>query len=274
MKEKNMNNDQLLGQVLSNVAAQLRGALGNIQGALENIVPPQAREENRALDENTAILYQSYYRMLRLAGNLSDAAQLGKHELLPLRNGDIVALVRDLCRQAEGVAALKNQKILFLCKEEEHITAFHAAGMERVLLNLLSNAMKFTPKDGEIRVSLSFESGEVVLLVSDTGCGIPEELRETVFDRHLHVERMDPLPYGLGLGLPICHHIVSGHDGQIEVLSLDGGGTHVRVAIPDCLSSAVQVNDFCFDYAGGFNHILVELSDALPARAFLKEYMD
>lgn len=274
MKEKNMNNDQLLGQVLSNVAAQLRGALGNIQGALENIVPPQAREEDKVLDENTAILYQSYYRMLRLVGNLSDASQLGQDVPLPLKNGDIAALVRSICCQAENVAALRGQKLLFACEEDEHMTAFNAAGMERVLLNLLSNAMKFTPKGGEIRVKLSFEEGQVVLLVSDTGCGIAPELRDTVFDRHLHVERMDPQPYGLGLGLPICHHIVSGHEGRIEVLSLDGGGTHVRVTIPDRLSSTVQVNDFRFDYAGGFNHVLLELSDALPAKAFLKEYMD
>jgi len=146
--------------------------------------------------------------------------------------------------------------------------------MERVLLNLLSNAMKFTPRGGEIRVELRFENGEVVLFVSDTGCGIAPELRETVFDRHLHVERMDVAPYGLGLGLPICHQLVAGHEGSIAVIHSDGSGTCVRVSIPDRLSSTVQVKDFAFDYAGGFNHTLLELSDALPVTAFLKEYMD
>ena len=274
MKDINTNDKALVGQVLSNVAAQMRGAMGNIQSALENIVSQQAREENPALDQNAAVLYQSYFRMLRLAGNLSDAAELGETKMLPLKNGDIVEEMRRLCEGAAAAAALREQKLIFSCGESEHLMAFNAPAMERVLLNLLSNAMKFTPKGGEIRVDLSFVNGEAVLLVSDTGCGIAPELRETVFDRHLHVERMDAAPHGLGLGLPICHHLVSGHEGTIALLHSDGSGTCVRVTIPDRLSSSVSVRDFAFDYTGGFNHTLVELSDALPAVAFTKEYMD
>jgi len=274
MNDKNKNNEALVGQVLSNVAAQMRGALGNIQSALENIVPPEVREDSRFLDQNAAILYQSYYRILRLVGNLDEAAKLGEQELLPVQNGDIVSCVKAICVQAAAAAAMKEQRLLFTCPEEEHMTAFHAAAMERVLLNLLSNAMKFTPKGGEIRVELRFENGHVMLLVSDTGCGIAPELRETVFDRHLHVERMDAAPYGLGLGLPICHRLVTAQEGTIEIIHSDGNGTCVKVELPDRLSASVQVKDISGDYAGGFNHTLLELSDALPAAAFLKEYMD
>ncbi len=274
MNDKNKNNEELVGQLLSNVAAQMRSALGGMQGALEYILPPDEREGDETVEKNAAILYQSYYRLLRLTGNLSDAAQLGEQKLLPLRNGDIVDHLRTICRQAADAAVLKGQKLTFFCAEEEHLTAFHAAAMERVLLNLLSNAMKFTPKGGEIRVELRFGDGQVVLLVSDTGCGIAPELRETIFDRHLHVERMDPMPYGLGLGLPICHHLIRGHDGTIEIIHSDGSGTCVRVAIPDRISPVVTVKDFVYDYAGGFNHVLLELADALPAGAFMKEYRD
>lgn len=273
MNEKNREQEAFVSQMLTRISAQMRGALGNIQGALENIVPPQVRDKNIFLDQNAAILYQSYFRMVRLAGNLSDAAELDEPLLLPLSNGDIVAVIREICHAAEGVAALKEQRLTFSSTEEEHTAAFHTDSLERVLLNLLSNAMKFTPKGGAIRVELRFD-GNITLLVSDTGSGIDPVLLPTLFDAQLDSAQENSIFGGLGLGLPICRRLISGQDGTIEVLRTDKSGTCMKVTLPDHLSTVVRVQDVCFDRTGGFDHTLVELSDALPARAFLKEYMD
>ena len=140
--------------------------------------------------------------------------------------------------------------------------------MERVLLNLLSNAMKFTPGGGQIRVELKTAGETVEITVADTGCGISQELLPTLFDRFRHVEREDPVPYGLGLGLPICHRIISAHEGEMFITSSLGRGTQVTVRIPDRQLPVTQVNTMRFDYAGGFNHTLLELSDALGTWAF------
>lgn len=266
--------DELIGSVLSNAASQLRGSLGNIYSAFNRIVTREMREGNPELDKNAALLYQSYYRMLRLVNNLTNAAELYGQWELPMRNGDIVELCRRICREAAGLAVLQEQELVFLCEEEEHIVAMNADGMERLLLNLLSNAMKFTGRGGRITVGLRFVEDQVELSVSDTGCGISQELLPTLFDRYRHVERMDPAPHGLGLGLPICHHIAACHKGEIFAASTEGSGTSVTVLLPDEQQPTAQIHDIRFDYAGGFNHTLMELSDALPSKAFLSRWMD
>ena len=265
----------LIGRILANAASQLRGPLGNLHAALGRIAPPQARDADPALDADAALVYQNYYRLLRVVGNLTAAAELYDDDcLLLLRNGDLVGLCREICSGAAYLARQQGQELTFTAREPYHIVAYHEGGMERVLLNLLSNAMKFTPAGGQVMVGLETAGGMVEITVSDTGCGIPQELLPTLFDRYRHVERMDPAPHGLGLGLPICHRIVSVHEGEIFITSSLGRGTRVTVRIPDRQLPVTQVNTMPFDYAGGFNHTLLELSDALGTGAFRQKEME
>ena len=71
---KHPENEELLHQIFPNIASQLRGALGNIHSALNRIAPPEQREQDAQLDTSAALLYQSYYRILRVVNNLTDAA--------------------------------------------------------------------------------------------------------------------------------------------------------------------------------------------------------
>ena len=270
MSEKELDSEKVIGQMLSQVAAQLRCSLVNVHGAINRLAPQDQREADAKIDRNAALLEESYFRLLRLAGNLTDAAVLAGDQPLPLQNEDLVSLCRILCGEAAALAALQEQQLIFHCDEEERLVAVHAQGVERLLLNLLSNAMKFTPKGGTITVELRFENGQVELSVSDTGTGIPPQLLPTLFDRYRHVERTDPAPHGLGLGLPICHHIAKGHDGTLTASSVEGVGTRVTFTFPDRINPVATVQDVGFDYAGGFDHTLLELSDALSAAAFCR----
>ena len=102
MSENGFERDEGLESVLEQLSAQLRMSLGNIHSALERLAPPEAREENGRLDQDAAVLSQSYYRILRLANNLSDAAGLEREmRPIPLQNDDVVVLVRNVVRQAE-----------------------------------------------------------------------------------------------------------------------------------------------------------------------------
>ena len=266
--------EELLHRVFPHIASQLRGALGNIHSALGRIAPLEERERDEELDTNAALLYQSYYRILRVVNNLTDAAALEDEAPLPLENDDIVGFCRDLCRRCEDLARLRRQELLFKSDKSGHIVAFNAAYLERLLLNLLSNAFKFTPPGGTVTLSVKVQPSAVELTVLDTGGGVPQELLPTLFDRYLHTERMDPAPHGLGLGLPICRRIAAGHGGNIMVTSTEGEGTRVVVSIPNRQTDIVRVKDMGFDYAGGFNHMLLELSDALPHTAFTHQRLD
>ena len=266
--------EELLHRVFPNIASQLRGALGNIHSALNRIAPLEEREQDAQLDANAALLYQSYYRILRVVNNLTDAAGLLDNTPLPLENDDFVGFCRDLCRRCEDLAALRRHTLIFKSDKSGHVMAFNSEYMERLLLNLLSNAFKFTPEGGIITVSVKVQPHTVELTVLDTGVGISQELLPTLFDRYLHTGRMDPAPHGLGLGLPICRRIASGHGGSLMITSTQGVGTRVVVSLPNRQTDEVRVRDVGFDYAGGFNHTLLELSDALPYTAFTHRNLD
>ena len=117
-------------------------------------------------------------------------------------------------------------------------------------------------------VSLDIGGGWVRLQVADNGSGIPEERKGALFDRYLRADRQDLPPYGLGLGLPICRHLAEGHGGRVLAESRSGKGTRITVMLPDRQTGKLALSDRPIDYGGGFNHTLLGLADALPAKAF------
>ena len=275
MSEKQFENNQELERVLGQVSNQLRGSLGNIYQALNRIAPMEVREGNGAVDRDAAVLCQSYYRILRLANNLSDAAHLEGPSAAQLRNGDIVGLCRDIMDRARHPAELLDIRLDFQCEKERHTIAMDKDRIERMMLNLLSNAFKFIRRDEklvtlDVRVSREW----VELILTDTGCGISQELLETVFDRYRHTQRLDSPPHGLGLGLPVCRRIAQEHGGVLLLTSQEGTGTTVTVSLPNKRSKLQQMSTFLVDLGGGYNRTLAELSDALPSRAFTHQYMD
>ena len=153
------------------------------------------------------------------------------------------------------------------------VAAVERTYLERLVWSLLSNALKVAPAPGCITVMLEVKGKQVLLSVKDTGPGIPPEYLETVFDRWAQSRRLDDLSRGIGLGLPICRRVAEGHGGRLLLESREGQGTLVTVALPHVRRSG-EVRDVRMDYAGGFSHVMMELSDALPYRAFTEVHLD
>ncbi len=264
---------RLLNEVLLHVSAQLRTALGGMHIAVSRLAPPERRDADAALDRDAALLNRNYYALLRLSNNLSNAPMLLDDAPLTRENTDIVTWLDGLCRQAAPLFTLRNVALTFQCSAAHHGAAINRVCLEQAVWNLLSNALKFTAEGGAVTVSLRFERRQVLLAVTDTGCGISAEDMEMVFDSYLHPERLAVLPSGLGLGLPLCRRIAEGHGGRLVLNSREGHGTTVTLALPDELVEDV-VKDVPFDYTGGFQPALVGLADGLPFEAFLQKHSD
>jgi signal transduction histidine kinase len=260
---------ELVAQLLPQISTYMRYAMGNIHFAAAALAPAAEREQNPTLDARAAALDQSYYQLLRLVNNLSVAACLGTDDPMPVRDRDIVGLVKTLCGQCDSLAVLLGLELTFRCEQPFHICAVDRDSIEQLLFQMLSNAFKFTPSGGKVTVELKAERGRVFLSVSDTGRGIEPELLPHLFDRYLQKDAVSLPPHGLGLGLPLCQRIAQLHGGTMLAESRVGHGTTVTLSLPDRQTGKPLLEDHPFDYAGGFNRTLLGLADALPVRAFL-----
>ncbi|MBQ9647995.1 MAG: HAMP domain-containing histidine kinase [Oscillospiraceae bacterium] len=275
MREYNEEELKLLTEVLPNVAQELRGAMANVYAAANRLAPISAREQNAAVDKNAAVFTQSYYRMYRVIGNMTDAPKLAETgKFAALGNDDIVGVVRGVCEKAEPLFDGQGVTLTFESDKPGQIIAMDAELIERMLLNLLSNALKFTPKGGSVGVRVRVTDRRVYLTVSDTGRGIAPDKLEHVFDRFLVTDAMDPPPHGVGLGLALCRRIAQGHGGSIVAESEEGRGATFTVTLPNVKSPNGVLRQPRTEYAGGFNRTLLELSDALNASAFTYQYLD
>ena len=268
MAEFSSEEKRILGSVLPNIAEALRSPLNNLHMAAQRLAVPETQDT-----AESAILQQSYYRMLRLVSNLAMGPELLSEAPFETQNLELVVWLDELCRQADSIARETGIKVEFICRERYIVTAVHRTYLERLVWNLLSNALKFTPAPGCITVMLEVKGKQVLLSVKDTGPGIPPEYLETVFDRWAQSRRLDDLSRGIGLGLPICRRVAEGHGGRLLLESREGQGTLVTVALPHVRRSG-EVRDVRMDYAGGFSHVMMELSDALPYRAFSEVHLD
>ncbi len=266
-----------LDNILRQVSGQLNKFLGNMYAAVSKLPDLEDPKDGRC----AAMLTRSFSTLLRLANNLEYASILAQPGRVELKDKDIVSLCREIVQRAEAPAELAGRSIEFRCKEWKCVMAVDGEQLERLLLNLISNALKFTEPGGHVAVELergTKQSGQIILRVIDDGPGIPPSERETMYERYLHTDKLDPPPYGLGLGLPIARHIAVAHGGRLFVTSVAGkGGTTVTVELPCRKAPKHEMRSPALpaiDRNGGFNVTLRELADCLPSEAFSQKYMD
>lgn len=268
-------NEDNLGEILSQVAYQMKETMATMYTALQRVAPSHRRDEDAELDENAALLTRNFYRLRRLAGNLEEAAELDSSPRPITANDDVVGLVRTVTDRAVFAAEMLGLTLEVRCETASRIIAMDADRVERMLLALLSNAFKFTPRGGTVTVTVLLFGRNVEIRVQDSGCGIPAHRMEEIFERYRRSFLPDGSPTGMGLGLPIARKIAEDHGGSLVLFSREGEGTLAVVSLPDRKSSSAGMGTkIVVDYSGGFSRTLLELSDALPKEAFRNRIID
>lgn len=259
--------------ILADTATLLRGTLSDMRVALNRIAPEASRNRDAELDERASYLTRSFFQMLRLASNIESFGLLMACNDFTLIDQDVVGLCRNLCNKAEPYFALKGVALTFHTNRTAKRLALHAEWFERALLNLMENALRATSYGDTVSVRVFCDKKEVTIMVADTGRGIPDDQLETIFERkELRLNTTDP-KQGLGLGLPICRRIVDGLGGTLTASSGPCMGSSFTITLPNEHSKLTLFHEMQYDYAGGFDHILVELSNALPATAYQQRYL-
>ncbi len=226
--------DEAKSNFISVLSHELRTPLTTIRGYIELILSGGAGDVTAGQQGflNTAL--DRAQDLDHLINSLLEFAQLesGKAQL-QLGDVELQKLVYKVLSQIEPLA---DQNAITL---QAHISPglepLYADGqqLEQVLLNLLDNAIKFTPKEGQVTVSVSQRDSEVLVCVSDTGSGVPAAERERIFERFYQVDNSTTRAHGgTGLGLAICKHIVEAHQGRLWVQDNDDVGSRFSFTIP------------------------------------------
>ena len=246
------------------ISMELRNPLMNVISSAQQLLS-QLEPEN---PEAALRMNRGLAQLLRLTSNLSDAGRYRESSHMETR--DICALLEELLEKAKTLSNGSGIQLSWELPREAIPCLLDSEQLERALWNLISNAMKFLPQNGSIFVKLSRHGQRLQLSVSDSGSGIAEEIRNSVFQRYLRQPGIEDSRFGLGLGMTIVHTAAQNHGGTVLIEQNADAGTRVTMtlAIRQKEECAMQSPILRPDYSGGWDHGLVELSDVLPAEAY------
>lgn len=177
---------------------------------------------------------QNCLRLIRLINNITDITKVDSGFItLNKKNMDIVSVVEDITQSVASHINPKNIELIFDTNTEEKIMAFDPDKMERIMLNLLSNAFKYTNSQGTIYVNVEDRGETVLITVEDDGDGIPEDKLQVIFERFGQANRSLSREHeGSGVGLYLVKSFVTIHNGKIEATSVQGKGSKFSIELP------------------------------------------
>jgi signal transduction histidine kinase len=210
---------------------ELRTPLASLSTATYLLLRPEMSREQR--DQIVNNIHNETLRLNSLASSFLDLARLesGRVQFRKTRFSvaDLMYEVRDVMMSK---AQETNVQIRVDVPNDMPLMEADRDKIKQVLLNLISNAIKYNRPNGSVIVTGSFTEAELSMVVQDTGVGIPEESIPHLFEKFYRVREHENRATGTGLGLSICKQIIQGHNGRIEVKSKIGVGTSFGVHIP------------------------------------------
>jgi signal transduction histidine kinase len=241
--------DQLKSMFFAMMNHELRTPLTLILGPTESLLQqPSLTQEVR---QNLEVVTRNARLLLKLVNDLLEVSHLESGQLhLHYVSCDLSRMVHLLAANFEMVAT--ERRLTYRVLLPPHLPVeVDAAKIERVVLNLLSNAFKFTPDGGRVTCSLEIPPGDqeaaassssVVLTVQDSGPGVPAELRELIFEQFRQTEEGAKRRFGgTGLGLAIVKDLVHLHQGTIHVDEAPGGGACFTIRLPQYAPTGTKV---------------------------------
>ena len=208
--------------------------------------------------------------MLRIIGNMSDAGSYAA-PVSTMETMDIPGFFREIFEKLQPTIAHTGLSLHFDNLDQPLYCLADREKLERAVMNIISNAMKFTPAGGTIAASLKRRENRLYLSVQDSGEGIPDNIRSSIHHRFLRQPGLEDSRFGIGLGMVLIRSAAAIHGGTVLIDQPQGTGTRITMtmAIRQNTSGDVRSPLLRIDYAGERDHSLIELADILPAHLYV-----
>lgn len=225
--------DQIRREFVANVSHELRTPLSILRGYIE-VLLDEPETPSEELARILSIMERHSRRLQRLVDDLLSLAQLESSQAaLELSDVRVDELFNNLIRDWKEKLAAKNLKVIVDLTPEAFTLHADGTRLEEVLYNLLDNAVKFSPENGQIRLRATHRGSDMVLSVADSGLGIGKEHLPRIFERFYRADKGRSRELGgTGLGLAIVKHIAQLHGGRVDAESELGHGTTIHVVLP------------------------------------------
>lgn len=224
------------------------------------------KDDGICIDRHIQITKQNSYRLLKIINDLIDFTKMesGFYKLR-MENRDIISLVESISMSVVSYANIKGIDIIFDTDSEELIMGIDVNAIERIVLNILSNAIKFTPSGGSIYINM-YDRGETLdIVIQDTGIGIEADKIDLIFDRFNDVNKgFIGNVYGSGIGLSMVKSMINLIGAEINVESEYGKGTKFTITLDVYEASELKLSNNDSYSTNGNNNIerlIVDMTD-------------
>lgn len=263
--------DQTELRSMALAARELREPLTNVMVLVDRLFPQDTLEQSEDTRDQVARLNRGLYQMLRVICNMSDAHSwpaAKRHETV-----NIGSVLQQIFDRAEILVAHTGITLRYEGISEQIHCLASEDQLERAVLNILSNAIRFTPKGGSIEAKLTRRGKMLHLSIRDSGSGIADSILSSVFNRYLRKPAIEDPRFGVGLGMVLIRSAAASHGGTVLIDQPDGTGTRITMtmSIRQNTDGILRSGILNVDYAGEQNHGLVELSKCLPASLYSKD---
>ncbi|MEL7585062.1 MAG: two-component regulator propeller domain-containing protein [Prolixibacteraceae bacterium] len=256
--EKQMDNEIIQAKLrfFTNISHEFKTPLTLIIGPLEQLIKKNTLPAENVLREFHEIIHRNARVLLRLIDQLLEFRKLEQGIMkIKVAEGNIKNFLLEIYESFTPLAESKQITFRFLDHAYVGSLWFDHDKLEKVLYNVLSNAFKFTDKGGTITFELLEDNNDfITIMVSDTGCGIPDEARKSIFTRFFQAENQESqLTGGTGIGLSYSKSLVELMKGSIDFKSKEGEGTTFFIKLPknaDVFSKSETVVSLTSDFSG------------------------
>ncbi len=227
--------DRLRAQFLSHVSHELRTPLTSIKGFIQNLLDGLTGPLNEKQQRYLARMSDNTDRLVRMIEDLLDRTRIetGRLEVHPL-DVELEPCLADVIEQLKPLAQAKQQSLEFRCAGAEVVVWADRDRLIQTVVNLVQNAIKFTPPGGTVSVACEVTNHRMAaVLVRDTGPGIASEYLDKIFDPFFRIQQgQRTAPKGLGLGLSIVKTLVELQGGEVAARNRPEGGAELSFTIP------------------------------------------